>query len=224
MATNPWYPFYVGDYQQKTAHLSLAEHGAYRLLLDHFYATGAPLPSEKDVLFRICRAHNLAEKRVILSIISQFFYEKNGKYFHKKVEEILVKRQKYSDTQSANASARYDAKKMPARASTILISRKEKEEKENKPIPLMDVFSLPDWIPHEQWSAYMEVRKIKKAANTDRAINSVIKKLNEFRKEGFSLVEILENSIRSSWIDVYKPKADYGQKVQKSPRAGVKTL
>lgn len=125
MPENPWYPFYTGDYLQKTAHLSLSEHGAYLLLLNHFYGTGQPLPSEKNILFRICRANNLQEKRDILSIISQFFYEKNGKFSHKKAEEILTKRLEYSKSQSANAHAKHHAKIMPARASTTITIKED---------------------------------------------------------------------------------------------------
>ena len=35
-----WYSFYPGDYGRDTGHLSLIEHGAYRTLMDHYYATG----------------------------------------------------------------------------------------------------------------------------------------------------------------------------------------
>ena len=39
---NFWYPHYPGDYGRDTGHLSLIEHGAYRLLLDHCYMTAKP--------------------------------------------------------------------------------------------------------------------------------------------------------------------------------------
>lgn len=136
MAELPYYPHYTGDYNKKTAHLTLAEHGAYRLLMDHYYATQSPLPMENDVLFRICRVVKLQEKRIILSIISQFFYEKDGKYFHKKIEEILVKRLEYSKSQSAKAYARHNAEKMPARVASLSSSlSKKKESKKSADAP-----------------------------------------------------------------------------------------
>jgi uncharacterized protein YdaU (DUF1376 family) len=55
---NAWYARYPGDYLRDTAHLSLTEHDAYGLLLDHYYSTEKPLPNNKDALYPICRALN----------------------------------------------------------------------------------------------------------------------------------------------------------------------
>jgi uncharacterized protein YdaU (DUF1376 family) len=68
-----YYPFYVGDYARDTAHLSLAEHGAYRLLLDHQYSTEKPLPTDLEVLQRICRSSTPLERAAVESIANQFF-------------------------------------------------------------------------------------------------------------------------------------------------------
>jgi len=73
-------------------------------------------------------------------------------------------------------------------------------------------FVLPDWIPSEVWSAFLETRKKKKAANTDFAYGLVLKTLNGFRERGFDPVEVLENSIRSGWSDVYEPKNKAGNR------------
>ena len=58
-----YYSHYIGDYQRDTAHLTLLEHGVYRQLLDHYYATEKPLPSDLPSLFRITRAQRKAERQ-----------------------------------------------------------------------------------------------------------------------------------------------------------------
>ena len=68
-----WYKHYLGDYARDTASLSLLEHGAYRLLLDAYYAHEGKLPQDKNALYRICRVRNQHEKAAVETILSQFF-------------------------------------------------------------------------------------------------------------------------------------------------------
>lgn len=68
-----FYKHYIGDYQRDTGHLSLAEHGAYRLMLDAFYATGKPLPVDKKALYRLLRAATAVERKAIDFVSAQFW-------------------------------------------------------------------------------------------------------------------------------------------------------
>ncbi len=68
-----YYRRYMGDYAKKTASLSLAEHGAYGLLLDQCYSTELPLPAEYDALYRLCRAMTVVEQDAVKSIADRFF-------------------------------------------------------------------------------------------------------------------------------------------------------
>jgi uncharacterized protein YdaU (DUF1376 family) len=68
-----WYARYHGDYMKDTSHLSLAEHGAYTVLLDHYYGTEKPLPDDHAALCRICRAFEDYERKAVQSVIDQFF-------------------------------------------------------------------------------------------------------------------------------------------------------
>jgi uncharacterized protein YdaU (DUF1376 family) len=68
-----WYARYHGDYMKDTSHLSLAEHGAYTVLLDHYYGTEKPLPDDHIALCRICRAFDDHERKAVQSVMDQFF-------------------------------------------------------------------------------------------------------------------------------------------------------
>jgi len=71
--SNSWYPRYHGDYMRKTAHLTLVEHGVYTVLLDHYYATGGPLPADAETLGRVCRAFTEDERAAVMSVADRFF-------------------------------------------------------------------------------------------------------------------------------------------------------
>ncbi len=63
-----FYKHFIGDYARDTGHLTLVEHGVYRLMLDHFYGTCRPLHSDKKALYRLLRAENEAERKAVDSI------------------------------------------------------------------------------------------------------------------------------------------------------------
>lgn len=65
---------YIGDYQRDTGHLSIAEHGAYLLMLQHFYATEKPLPTGK-ALHRLLRAESKAEREAIDAVVAAFWID-----------------------------------------------------------------------------------------------------------------------------------------------------
>lgn len=67
-----FFKLYIGDYQRDTGALTLAEHGAYMLMLQHFYATERPLPTGKE-LHRLLRAESAAERKAINSVSSMFW-------------------------------------------------------------------------------------------------------------------------------------------------------
>lgn len=63
---------YIGDYLRDTGTLTLAQHGAYTLMLLEHYATEKPLPEGRE-LHRLLRADTKTEKDAIDSVVAKFW-------------------------------------------------------------------------------------------------------------------------------------------------------
>ena len=86
-----YYKRYMADYARKTARLTLAQHGAYCLLLDEAYTTERPLPVEHEELFRVCRAMTKAEQDAVRFVADIFFpVGPDGKRHNQKVEDEIM--------------------------------------------------------------------------------------------------------------------------------------
>jgi uncharacterized protein YdaU (DUF1376 family) len=72
MSKRPWMPLYIGDYLGDTAHLTTAQHGAYLLLIMHYWKHGG-LPKSERALARIAKVTPEWWKRGYRPIMQQFF-------------------------------------------------------------------------------------------------------------------------------------------------------
>lgn len=68
-----YFEFYAGDYLRDTGALTLAEHGAFLLLMAAYYATEKPLPSDNPTLFRLVRAMSEEEQKAALKVAEMYF-------------------------------------------------------------------------------------------------------------------------------------------------------
>lgn len=87
-----YYKRYMGDYGRDTGTLSLAEHGAYVLLMDHYYSTEEALPATYEDLYRICRAMNKEEQTAVKKVADKFFQVfKDGLRHNDRTDKELAK-------------------------------------------------------------------------------------------------------------------------------------
>jgi uncharacterized protein YdaU (DUF1376 family) len=114
---NAWYAHYTGDYGRDTAHLSLVQHGAYRLLLDHYYSTSGPLPADVTALYRICRAFDQAERDAVDHVLSKFFTLQDDGYHNARADMELVRRNQHHERLS-NGARKTNAKRWGNRSAT----------------------------------------------------------------------------------------------------------
>ena len=75
-----YYPMYPDDFEADTAHLTLAEDGAYnRLLRLCWRSPGCSVPSDRTWIYRRLRAHSDEDKAVVDTVLDEFFVEAKGR-------------------------------------------------------------------------------------------------------------------------------------------------
>lgn len=84
--SHAWMPFYVADYLADTRHLSTFEHGAYLLLIMHYWQTGG-LPRDEVQLCRITGMSSVEWKRSSPTLAIFF----SADWFHKRIDAELAK-------------------------------------------------------------------------------------------------------------------------------------
>ena len=102
-----WMPLYVGDYLADTGHLRALEHGAYLLLILHYWRKG-PLPDDDEALAAIGRVDRREWQR-IGATLRAFFNASDGRLTHKRIDEEKAKAAANSEKRKAAADSRWNA-------------------------------------------------------------------------------------------------------------------
>ena len=104
-----WYPRYFGDYMRDTGHLTLVEHGAYTVMLDHYYAAKSGLPEGDAAIYRLCRAFTDQERAAVDSVCRQFFpVNGNGRHRNHRADKEIDKEIAISKSRSKAGSKRWE--------------------------------------------------------------------------------------------------------------------
>lgn len=88
MSRRAYMPLFVGDYLADTLHLSTREHGAYLLLIMHYWQSGKPLPDDDARLARILRM-TIHEWESIRPVLEPFFDVHSGCWHHGRIQKEL---------------------------------------------------------------------------------------------------------------------------------------
>lgn len=108
--TDIWFPFYPGDYLRDTMHLSTVQHGAYMLLIMHYWMVGGPISAELDGVYSACKADRYTWPK-IKPLLTEFFELRDGKYHHKRLDEEIAKAKELKEKQRARTAAATEARK-----------------------------------------------------------------------------------------------------------------
>jgi uncharacterized protein YdaU (DUF1376 family) len=115
-----YYRHFPGDYLRDTMHLSAAEDGMYRRLLDIAYTSERPLPLERPLLYAMVRANTKEDKKSVESVLRQYFKKTRYGFINGRVKKELVRTREIS---VKRASAGKQRTKQPANAQQMLSKR-----------------------------------------------------------------------------------------------------
>jgi len=113
-----WMPMYWGDYAKDTGHLGAAQHGAYLLLIKHYWVTGQPLPDDDAQLWRIACADSVGHWRKLKPIVMAFFRLEDGAWHHGRIDAELDKAGAFIDQRAAAGRASAEARKRQRQGNT----------------------------------------------------------------------------------------------------------
>jgi uncharacterized protein YdaU (DUF1376 family) len=105
MSARPWMPLYIDAYLADTGHLSVVEHGAYLLLIMHYWKNGG-LPEDERMIARVARLspEQWAESRDVLAMLF------GDGWRHKRIDEELAKADDIISKRKNAARAMHDAR------------------------------------------------------------------------------------------------------------------
>jgi len=144
-----WYPHDLGRYSRDTRHLTMLEHGAFRLLLDCYYATGGlpeampkqcssnALPMlDHSRIYRVCCAMSKHEQDAVDAVLKMFFTLNNdGFYTNSKADKVILE-QTTKHENRVKAGKMSNSKAMLEQCSSNTPQKENKKKNKNPPTPL----------------------------------------------------------------------------------------
>jgi len=106
-----YYQFNISDYRKDTNHLSLLEHGIYRMLIDTYYLNESPLCADDAQLMRTHNIRTEDDKIAFKNVINDFFIKKDDGYHHSGCDERMKEVYEKSEKARLSAQKRWNKKR-----------------------------------------------------------------------------------------------------------------
>jgi uncharacterized protein YdaU (DUF1376 family) len=114
MTNRAWMPLHIADYLADTGHLTATEHGAYMLLIMHYWQNGH-LPGNEKLIARVARM-TAAQWEESRDVIAMLF---GPDWTHKRIDAELSKADDIIEKRRAAAESRYGKSKKDANAEQV---------------------------------------------------------------------------------------------------------
>lgn len=83
------------------------------------------------------------------------------------------------------------------------VSTESESETDTEGLPPKIGFELPEWVPSESWSAWLEVRRRVKAPNTPRALKMAVNELAKLRESGEDADAVLRQAVMRGYRGLF---------------------
>ena len=220
-----YYERHLGDYAKDAGHLSMAEHGAYTLLLDRYYATELPIPAE--LVYRIAHARSGGERACVDRVLAEFFTLEGGAYVNKRAGLDIARYEKSRAVSVENgklggrpkvqqnqrdekpsgfvsgSKTETQAKAHQTPDTSNQTRAEEQRQKGGKPPSL----TLPDWLPESTWADWHAFRNQRKGW-THKARELSLATLTKLRAKGHDPTAVIEQSIERGWTGLFELKSE----------------
>ena len=188
-----YYQWNIGDYVSHTRHLSPIEDIAYRRLLDAYYLSERPLNSGVTVVARQIGLRDYEQEVAI--VLDEFFKltedgwissraDKEIAHFHSKIEQA---------SRAGKASAQ---RRSNARSTDVQPTNNHKPITNNHKPKNTNTVAPPEGVTEMVWQDWVKLRKAKKAAVTQTALDGIQREADKAR---VSLQTALETCCERGW-------------------------
>jgi len=201
-----YYQHNIGDYARDTGHLTVLEHGIYRLLLDWCYLNEKPITTEQAI--RVSRGN----PKETQSVLSEFFLMENDGWIHKRVQkEVLAYHEKVKINRKNGAKGgrpKPNDNPMGSQSGSEINPNHKPITNNHKPInktvaKKAEAFVLPDWINKTHWDIWHEHPKRKNLSNAQKQL--AVDKLAGWKEQGIDYALALENAATNNWQGIFEP-------------------
>jgi len=218
-----YYPFHIGDYLSATRHLSWEEDAAYRRMLDTYYTTEKPLPLDVRAVCRLVLATTDSQREAVEVVLGEFFERTDAGWINRRADGEILAMQEKQEKQRERANKRWhkqdtepgNAPAMPRHNEThATASKNDADAMPPTPTPTPTPTPVntpsdegvarkraahparPAEVPESVWQDFQALRKAKRAALTDTAMDGIRR---EAAKAGIGLADALAYCCEAGW-------------------------
>ena len=185
-----YFQFEIKEWVSNTAHLSLEEEAIYLRLVNFYYDSEKPIPSDIEMISRKLRIANI---QMTYAILHEFFTECDSGFIHDRCNLEIAKYHAKSE-QASRAGKASAEKRFNSRSTAVqpIINQESLiiNHKSNKTI------QAPEGVSIEVWNDFVAQRKKSKAVISENVINSINK---EAQKAGWTLEQALAECAARGW-------------------------
>jgi len=237
----PAFQFYPAEFlaDENVMMMNNRELGCYIRLMCYCWREGS-IPNDIQKMAKLCLEDSSTYGTLWPAIEPCFKKSENDptRLVNKRLEQERIKQLNYKKVRSeagqrganlrwkvniakpcdsdSQANVEPMAKNASLSSNNIIIKKENIKRKKDSEPKNQTEFILPDWLLpfQEDWNHFLEMRiKIRKPA-TFRAKELLVSKLEGFKNQGFNLGDILKQSIRNDWQDLFEPKQQTYSKPQ----------